>query len=60
MRDIWPTMLAVMLANLMTIIFLWGLSRASKIYDDRNLDWQTAVAIMLPMFFLSGGLYLYL
>jgi len=53
-------MLAVMLANLMTIIFLWGLSRASKIYDDRNLDWQTAVAIMLPMFFLSGGLYLYL
>lgn len=54
-------MVAVLGANLLTAMFFWGMSRAFKIKDlegDR-LDMGTACAIIVPIFFFGGGVWLY-
>lgn len=59
MDQIWPILTAVLAANLLTASFLWGMHRASKIYDIADMDRTTALAFLLPAFFLGFGFYLY-
>jgi hypothetical protein len=60
MDKIWPVILGAMFANLLTIIFIYGLWRARKIMEGDNIDLTTFNALAVPMFFLGVGMYLYL
>lgn len=55
MEHIWPTMTAVLGANMLTIMFLAGLYRTTK----RQLDTTTVGALLVPLFFGAAGLYLF-
>lgn len=59
MDQIWPILTAVLAANLLTASFLWGMHRASKIYDIADMDRTTALAIILPGLVIAGGAYIY-
>lgn len=60
MDTVWPIILGAMFANLVTIFFVYGLWRARNIRDGDGIDRTTFLACAVPMFFLAGGMYLYL
>jgi hypothetical protein len=59
MDQIWPLMVAVMGANLLTACFIWGMMRARHIFQGDPVDRLTVLAILVPMFYLAAGFYLY-
>lgn len=55
MELVLPIMTGVLAANLLTAMFLWGMSRAFKITDDRKLDRATFLALIMPLAFVVLG-----
>jgi len=51
--------LAVMFANVFTVMFLYGLARATKIYRDEDIDGATFFCLIAPLAFFGGGLLIY-
>jgi hypothetical protein len=59
MNTIWPMILAVMTANLLTVCFLYGLSKALKIHDDRDATAGIILCMLAPLAVLAAGFFIY-
>lgn len=49
---------AIFLGNMLTATFAWGMWRARNIYNDRDLDKTTFLALVLPPIVAFAGFYL--
>lgn len=58
MDQIWPVLTAVLAANMLTGMFVYGLYRARHVQDE-GIDFVTAVSLLGPLFFIAAGFYLY-
>lgn len=43
---------AVFIANVMTAIFLWGMSRAHRLKEDKDITWPIFWAVITPLGFV--------
>lgn len=54
-----PLVCAIVAANLMTLLFCWGMWRARKIMEGDRVDIATLGALLFPLFLVGAGAWLY-
>lgn len=59
MQFIGSVIVAVMIANILTVTFLYGMSRAFKIYRDEDLDRSTFFCLIIPLAVMGVGVWVY-
>lgn len=59
MEQIWPILTALLAANLLTAMFLYGMWRAFKVRHDHEFTIPNALCIAVPLLFLVGGAWIY-
>ena len=57
--DFASTMMAVLSANIITAFFVYGMIRASKIYNDDDIDFTTVVLFAGPLLAVAGAMWVY-
>lgn len=59
MTEVGPLLTAVLGANFLTLMFVYGLREASKAYRDEDISWIGILSILIPMAFMGGGILIY-
>lgn len=60
MEQIWPIMTAVLGANMLMVMFLAGLYRCWRWrHDETKIELYAFGALLIPLFYLIGGFYLF-
>lgn len=57
--QMWQIMVAVLAANLLTAMFLYGAYHAARIYDDRDLKAPVIASLLLPLGIIGLGVIAY-
>ena len=57
--QVWPLATAVMAANFATIMLIYGLRALSRIREGEDEPVVGALAVLVPLAFFGGGVYLY-
>lgn len=58
--DFWTLFAAILAANILTVMFVWGMYSYSKLEKEgraRDADSSIYIGMALPMLFLLAGLY---
>lgn len=50
---------ALLAANLLTAMFLFGIRQAFQVQKTSDLSWNAIVQMLVPLLFLAGGAYVY-
>lgn len=50
---------AVLLGNLLSFVFAWGLWSVRRYHIDGKMSVASFCAIVMPLFFMVGGIFLY-
>ncbi len=59
MQFIGSVIVAVMIANILTVTFLYGMARAFRIYRDEDLDRSTFLCLTIPLAVMGVGVWVY-
>ena len=59
MDDFWKIVCGVLLANIITAWFLYGMVKATKIFDGDRIPGHVFGALVIPLGLALFGLYLY-
>lgn len=59
MDHLGPLLTAVLAANLLTAMFLYGMKHAFSVKHPSDLRWGGFLQMLIPLLFLIGGAYLY-
>ena len=51
--------MAVLTANVLTASFIYGMVRASKIFEGDRLPFEVGSAVLMPLAFILVGAYLF-
>lgn len=57
--EVGPLLTAVLGANLLTAMFIYGMVQASKVWSDKDQRLTHILQILVPLAFFGGGVYLY-
>jgi hypothetical protein len=59
MQTIWPMILAVMTANILTVTFFYGMWQARLVYRNEDAKPGMLACIIVPLVVLGVGFYLF-
>jgi len=57
--QMWPLVAAVLAANILTAMFLYGMRRAFQIYTADEATWGDLACLLVPLSVIGGGVFLY-
>lgn len=57
--DFWTLITGVLIANILSAWFVWGMVMASRVFDKEPIRFEMVTALLVPLCMAGVGLYFY-